>query len=71
MPETPDFDRDLKLNRRENILTELIAKRKELQNLLAAEKGHEFATTDSIQELNELLEQIKRLEAELKDLNDE
>jgi hypothetical protein len=68
MPEL-DFEAKLKLNKKDNLTTELQIKEDELQKLLEHEKGHEFATEESIAEVNRLTREITLIKEELKTLN--
>ncbi|MBX4187033.1 MAG: hypothetical protein KW802_02100 [Candidatus Doudnabacteria bacterium] len=59
-----DFERELKLNLKENIQTELAAKREEMQKLQFL--GNEFATDESMEQIRKLHSEIQKLESELK-----
>jgi hypothetical protein len=65
MPEL-DFEAKLKLNRKDNLTTELQVKQEQLQQLFDSERGHEFATEESIAEVNRLTREITQIKEELK-----
>jgi hypothetical protein len=66
-----DFEKELKLNRRDNILTELALKHEQLDKKVEAGQGNEFATDASITEVTNLQKEIQDLERELKTIEEQ